>query len=224
MAIPTYEYTTMKKIIARATTRLQITDTTAWYPFLKDCAIEAASEMMTALDFNEYTATLPICDFVAVLPENFVNFDRPNPLQFTIDGQVAVGNTVAPFLNGYGVVYTGGAIIMNSPWPGSQQAFYVPTINIQDGKLYFSNNISNDECTISYLGVNIDKNGDLQIPKLNERVIMYFLMCEYKRQVGLPWQTDQLLWAQGKKDRKAKANLPDSFEKEAAIACWNRLV
>lgn len=228
MAIPTYEYTTLKKVIAKAKTRLMpfgMTVDTTWDVFLKDAAIEAAEEMMTALDFNEYTATLEICDFVAILPKNFVTFDRSGSLVFTTDGVVNNGTQLTPYNSGYGVVYTGAPFVTNSPFIGGIQDGYIPTINIQDGKIYFSNNITNTECTISYLGVNIDSNGDMQIPKMNERPIRYFIMAEWKRANGINgWQTDQALWSQGKRDRRGKANLGTAFQRDAAIRAWNALL
>lgn len=228
MAIATYEYTTLRKIIALAKTRLMplgLTTDTTWDIFLKGCAIEAAREMMTELDFYEYTASLDIVDFVAVLPQNFVIFDRPEPLVFTINGQVgSVNTTDDPYSNQLSVMYIGNSFVVNSPFSGNVTAGLQPTINVQDGKIYFSNNISFTQCTISYLGVLIDENGEMKIPMMNERVIMYFIIAEWKRANGIAWQVDQQLWSQGKKDRRGKANLPDSFEKAAAAINWNRLI
>lgn len=229
MAIATYNYVTLRQVIANAKLRcmphLSASDTT-WDMFFKSAAIEASKEMMTALDFNEYTRTLEICDYIAILPSNFVMFDKPQPLVFTVDGQVGTANSVdLPYNNSLSVSYIGNAFIVNSPYSGTFNNGFQPTINVQDGKLYFSTNITNTECTISYLGVNVDENGVMQIPEMNARVIMYFLISEFKRANGINgWQTDQALWSQGKKDRKGKANLPGSFERVAGQINWNRLV
>jgi len=227
MTEPTYEYTTLKQLIARTKVRGMITSSNvaAVDLFLKDVLLEGAKEMGTRQDFVEKTAVLEICDLSVELPCDFVTFDRGNnrnpPLVFTQNGRVdeSVYSTM------YSVVYTGGPFLTCSPY-SSNPGLGIPTINIQDGRLWFSNNVTATECTISYLAINLDESGDLKIPANNSRPLINYGVAEYKKAMGeskASWGPYWDRWVDGKFDRRGQSQLLNTFEKSLLSRTMNSL-
>ncbi len=224
MSEPTYEYTTLDKIVARAKIRLGIENINTQDLFLRDCAIEAAKEMSTQQDFLQKTAVLEICDFKAQLPCDFVRFNRGNtanpPLVFTVNGVV---RNDSPFYANFSAVWTDGPFLTALPYP-TPTGCGVPVINLQDGWIFFSNNIDAHECTISYLAINLDEAGKLQIPANNERPIFNFVMYQYAQRNGEPqsvYQDYNRLWTQGKLEKRGLSNLLDTFQRAKLVAIMN---
>jgi hypothetical protein len=228
MSSPTYEYTSIPKIIARAKVRLKITasNTADVDLFLKDCVIEAAKQMSTAEDFIEKTTTLPIVDYRAELPCDFFTFDRGNignqPIVFTRNGTAVITASTPSVWN---IIETGQPFVTNSPYNENSNITF-PVINIQDGYIYFSTNVEESECTISYLAVNLDENGDVKIPENNARAIMNYAMSEYCLANGMPvnmWQEYRRIWTNGKMEQRGRSKLLDSFGRERLKAIMNRV-
>ena len=221
MSIPTYEYTTLKKILGKVKLDLRL-ESAAEDIYLINYITRLAPEMMTATDFVELTETIEICDDKAKLPCGFVRFDRPHPLKFTTNGQANCNN----YFNWFDVVYTGGAFVTCNPKSGCDVRWGVPSVQVQDGYIYFSNNIGATECTISYLSVLLDVNGDCKIPLTNERPIIEGVKWMYKMDLGEPqakWITHRQVWYNGKQDRRGLANIPDSFEQERLAWTFNSM-
>jgi hypothetical protein len=223
MSEPTYSYTTIDKIVARLKIRLGLENTNTQDFFLRDCVIEAAKEMSTAQDFVQNTAVLEICDFKAQLPCDFVRFNRGSganpPLVFTENG-VAINRA---FYAGFQVVWTDGPFLTALPYP-AVMGQGLPTMNIQDGYIYFSNNIDALECTISYLAINLDEAGKLKIPANNERPIFNFGMYQWAQRNGEPasvYQDYNRLWTQGKLEKRGLSKLLDTFQRDKLIAIMN---
>lgn len=220
MSSATYSYTTIDKIVARCMVRLGITgiNTESVVLFLKDCVIEAAKEMSTAQDFLEKTAVLEICNYSADLPCDFVRFDRGNPIVFTVEGR-AVTENPSNF-----IAYTGAPFLTAVPFGDISNYSGVSTINIQDGKIYFSTNTEATECTISYLAINLDEAGKLQIPENNERPIMNYALYQYSQRNGEPanvYQDYNRIWTQGKLEKRGMSKLLDSFQRAKLAAIMN---
>lgn len=225
MSSPTYSYTTIDKIVARCMVRLGITgiNTESVVLFLKDCVVEAAKEMSTAQDFLEKTAVLEICNYTADLPCDFVRFDRGTPINppivFTINGRAATDNQLSTRT----VAYTGAPFLTAIPY-GDSYNTGIPTINIQDGKIYFSTNTEATECAISYLAINLDEAGKMQIPENNERPIMNYALYQYSQRNGEPanvYQDYNRIWTQGKLEKRGMSRLLDSFQRAKLAAIMN---
>jgi hypothetical protein len=228
MAIATYQYITIQEMIAQVKGRLKLTNTTSEDPILRQYLSEGAGEMMTTLDLPQFTATINIDCFVAELPCNFVGFNRGSecdpPLVFTVAGRVQQPSVISScYAANFNVVYTGGPFLTASPYQGFSCDCGIPIINIQNGKIYFSNNVDATECTISYMGLNVDENGKILIPKLNARPLTNFAMYQWCLDNGKPWQEYQRIWTQGKRHRTGLANLPDPWQKAQISRIMNTL-
>lgn len=225
MSSPTYEFTTLKKLIARTKVRLKIEHLNTDDLFIKDCIVEAASIMGTEQDFIQKTATLEITsDFTALLPFDFFEFNRGNtenpPLVFTQNGEVL--NTIS---TGYtSAVFTDSPFVTSSPFTANP--IDIASLNIQNGVIYFSNNINATECKISYLAVNYDENGDIKIPQNNSRAIMNYAMSEWGLANGLPnGQVAEYrkIWTQGKLEQRGRSKLLDTFKRERMYRIMNSI-
>lgn len=214
----TYEYVTIAEMIAQIKGRLGLTHTNSQDPILRQHLGELSGEMMTTLDLPQFTATLKIDGFVADLPCNFVGFNKGTqwnpPLVFTVDGQIPDRNVISScYASNFNVVYTGGPFLTASPYSNFPCGFGLPVINIQNGKIYFSNNVDATECTISFMGLNIDDNGKVLIPKLNARPLINGAMYQWCLDNGRPYDEYKRVWVKGKLHRRGLANLPDVWEK-----------
>lgn len=224
MSYAAFDYTTFREILAKVKIALGIIDGTLEDSQIRLHAITAAAEMMTAKETVELTATLEICDFMAKLPCEFVELDREDSVVFTTDGIVDRN----AWWSNWNMVYTGEAFLTCSPFNGACDPYQVPVIEVQDGYLHFSNNITATEVKISYLGLLIDENGDVKIPKINSLPIEYYCYWIYGALTGTFTEANitrfQVLWTNGKGHRRAKAKMPDEYQKEAIGRTMNRLL
>ena len=218
----TFEYVTLKELLASTKLMCRQDHTTAEDIYIIPGIIYCAKAMMTKLDFNEKTATLPIAYLKAKLPLNFFKFDKPNPIVFTTNGKVDTSQYYSNFL----VTYTGAGFFEFSPYDLSGIDAGVPLVNVQDGYLIFSNNLNATECTISYLGFNVNEDGEVNIPRVNSAPIIEGASALYKRNKEMPpstWQHHWQLWVNGKFDRRGRANLLSSLDKERLSRIMNRM-
>lgn len=220
MAYPTYDTVPLSQVIADTKMELRIENGTPEDVYIKRYIKTCVNAMSTAQDYLEKTATLDISDnFIAVLPCDFVKFDRPCPIVFTSNGSVPHSG----YFSYFQVTYTGGPFLTATPFNPNLANWGWPTVQVQGGNLYFSNNIGATECTISYLAINTDDNGQIVIPKHNMRAIVAGATFMYKRSINQPYQDYQREWFLGKRDAKGESNLPDSLEQQRLIYIWNSL-
>lgn len=214
MSYPTFEYVTIDRILAECKIELDLQGTTDDIRITR-WIIEAVNEMQTLLDYVEKTAVLQINNAQAVLPCDFVRFDRPHPILFTQDG-VTTDNS---FLDNYSLTYNGAAFLTNSPF-----GQFLSTAEVQDGRIYFSTNITSTQCTISYLSISTEEDGSLKIPIINKRPIIAYVGYKYLRATA--GRGDLMLdykneWTYGKLDRRGKSVIPDSLQKEQIARIMN---
>jgi len=226
MSSPTYEFSSLRKILARSKVRLGIENTNTYDFFLKDCIIEAAKKMDTREDLIEKTAELEITDdFTACLPSDFVKFDRGqgilSPLVFA-EGENEVVYPNNAFLT---------PIFTNAPFincaPSQYPIGYQPTINIQNGIIYFSNNVTTRACRISYLAVNLEENGDVKIPENNARAILNYAMWQWSLANDEPktkWIEYKTTWVNSKLARRGQSRLLDTFERDRMYRIMNEVI
>jgi hypothetical protein len=220
MAYPTYETVPLSEVVADAEMECRIENGTTESVYIKRYIRTCVNAMSTAQDYIEKTATLEISpNFIAELPCDFVKFDRPYPIVFTSNGMVENSG----YINYFEVVYTGGPFLTCTPFNPNLANWGWPTVQVQAGNLYFSNNIGATECTISYLAIHLDANGQIVIPKNNKRAIVAGAVFMYKRSLNQPYQDYQREWFLGKRDAKGESNLPDSLEQQRLSYIWNTL-
>lgn len=214
MSYAAFEYTSVKKILAETKIQLGIINSTTEDIALTMWIIEGANEMMTLKELVELTAVLPIDGFKAQLPCEFVRFDKSGSIVFTTNGQVDCSS----WISNWSVVYTGGPFISCSPFNNDFVSNCgVPVINVQDGYIYFSNNVDAEECTISYQGLNVTEDGDVKIPAVNGRPIRAYASGQYGLANGMRGDIIQsylTTWTNGKLHRRAKAAIPDAFQRQ----------
>jgi hypothetical protein len=225
MSYPTYQYTTLTKLLNEVKLELQMDDTNTEDIYIIRYIIVAIGEMMTALDYVEKDALLNIDCFVADLPCDFIKFDRPYPLYFPQALQTIATNNW--YVNNFNFVYNTGGAFFTCPQINNNFdcQWGVPTINVQDGKLYFSNNIDSsiNQCAISYQGMNVDENGIIKVPAINARPIVAYACYKYLRTKKQPYTDFKDEWQRGKGHRKGLANLPDWFQARQAALLFNSL-
>lgn len=216
MGYSTYSYTTLTQLLGETKIELEIFNSTTEDIRIRRWLIEAAKQMRTLYNYVEKTETLEICNFQAELPCDFVRFDRSCPIAFTTNGQVSPNSTS---LVSFIPIYTGSSflycspyddLVNGSPWP-------IPTVQVQDGKLFFSSNISYDECTISYLAVNLGKDGCLRIPESHSRALIAYACYKYHRSesgrmdVIADYKAE---WVNQLRYQRAIAIIPDTLEQQ----------
>lgn len=219
----TYAYTTLKKLLADTKFMCRIDNTTSEDIYIIPCILECAKEMLTQLDFQEKVVTLPIANLIAKLPDDFVKFDKPRPIIFTTNGAV----DYSQYYSNFSVIYNGEAFLTASPFQSTfAMNIGLPRVQVQGGQLLFSNNITATECTISYLGCNIDEDGSMRIPLINSRPIAHGAAWLYKANKGDPQSSyihHQLIYVNGKGDRRGAANIPDSLMSQRLAYIFNSL-
>ena len=213
MALPTYEYITIDRILAEVKIDLDIQGSLSDIRLVR-WIIEAVDEMSTLWDYVENEAFLDINPHtgIAILPCDFVRFDRPNPIILTHAGLP----DTSTYADNYGLTYTGGAFLKSQRCSA--------TVQVQDGKLYFSTGISEGQCKISYLAVNVDEDGSVKVPIMNKRPVIAY--CGYKWLRASNGRGDLMLdykaeWTQGKLDRRGKAAVLDSLQKQQMSRIMN---
>lgn len=213
-----------KKLLADLKFELRLDGTTLEDIYLKRYIILCAKEMMTPDDYVELTATIDIVNYIAQLPCEFVKFDRgsrsDSPIVFTTNGVVANSG----YYQNFSVTYTGSPFLTCSPYNSNNCQYGTPTIQVQNGRLFFSNNIGASECTISYLGLRVDASGQAIVPEANGRVIVAGGAYMYLRSIKEPYGDYQREWSFGKLDRRGEQNLPDTLEQQELTRQWNSML
>lgn len=214
MTLPTYKYITIDQLLAESKIELDVQGTNDDIRIIR-WIIEGLDEMQTLWDYLQKTVVLDIANSIAVLPSDFVRFNRPHPILFTQEGLTS-DNT---FLDNYTLTYNGSAFLVNAPYTP-----FLTTAEVQDGKIYFSSNVTETQCTISYLAANLDENGSIKIPAVNKRPVIAYVGYKYLRATAgrgdlmLDYKTE---WTQGKLDRRAKSALLDSLQREQMSRIMN---
>jgi hypothetical protein len=214
----TYDVVSLDSIVAAAKMRLGIRDSNENDLFLKDLAIEGFKKIGAVRSYVQRDAVLPIDNYRAQLPADFVMLNRYNGVVFVgADGQADYGiggvvpsNTNAPFIS-------------NSPI--SQPYRDRANFQIQQGYIWFDNSVSSDYVAISYLGVAQDENGDIIIPEVYQLAIIPYLCWQFCLTNAMP-QTQS--WeGQYKTNIKAvrgRVNMPDAAQNQLLAYKMNTIL
>lgn len=223
-AIPTFGYTTLKKILAKAKFDLRLEHTTTQDIYLQKYIVDCVPAMKTGLDILPQKAVLPIKDFTAKLPFNYIDLINDNlaPIIFTTNG---IPDPSAYF-NFFDYTYSGYGVFLINIIGSFEPYWGVPVIQIQNRYITFSNQITATECSIRYNGLNVDEEGDIKIPLTNEAPIVAGVKFKYKKDENMPpssWLEDKREWTDGIKDRRGEAAKLNPFQQQRINYILNRM-
>jgi hypothetical protein len=146
---------------------------------------------------------------VALLPCDFVKFDKVNPIRL-IDNNNQ-GNWIIP-------QFIDNTFFSYDPDIATFGPFVRYGTVSQVGKyLYFSSDISSLRAIISYLGTNVDQDGEIVIPEIMDSVLVAYACWKYGQvypermpsDIRSAWEMEYKL---NKKAVKGIQNLPSSLE------------
>jgi hypothetical protein len=218
----TYETVTENYILSGVKLRLQIKDTTAHDFFIKDLINTAVKRLRNLGTLIPAVAQLPIVDYRAQLPNGFVRFTQPYSIVF-VDADGSASGIHNAYPN-----YTGQAFFKNSPDTALSTAFG-GTVDIANGYLYFSTNITATFVKIAYISTNVDQDGNVLIPAIAEDAIGAFCAWNFTRVFPEKYgnyiiQSYENEWKMGKKALKGIFASPNIQEYEAINRRINSMV
>jgi hypothetical protein len=236
-----YSYVTYDYLVAGVKSDLGITDTDIHDLRIKDDINLGVKELknMGTLIYN--VTQLPIDNFRAKLPDGFVRFVKANPIVYVdeagnavygtneagitvtntnSDGGGSLGSYTTANPNFYprltAPVFINNAFFKDSPY-GSGYTM-IGTVNLVDGWLYFSSDVTAEYIKIAYLGANVNSDGDLQIPAYTERALRAFACFRWCRTHfnthGAVLPSYEIEWKKAKAECRGWANMPDSLQYE----------
>lgn len=207
--IGSFETTTLDSILAGAKMRLRLRDTTSEDLLLKDLIVEGLKKSRVPSLFIRKEEYIEIDNLVAQLPCDFVKFDKINPIRL-IDNDNQGTWIIPQFTDNTFFSYDNDLESYNS---------YIRFGTVtQNGKyLYFSSDIESRRALISYLGTNIDQDGEIVIPELMDSVLVAYACWKYgmiypermPSDIRSAWEMEYKL---NKKAVKGIQNLPSSLE------------
>lgn len=207
--IGSFETTTLDSILAGAKMRLRLRDTTSEDLLLKDLIVEGLKKSRVPSLFIRKEECIEIDNLVAQLPCDFVKFDKINPIRL-IDNDNQGTWIIPQFTDNTFFSYDNDLESYNS---------YIRFGTVtQNGKyLYFSSDIESRRALISYLGTNVDQDGEIVIPELMDSVLVAYACWKYgmiypermPSDIRSAWEMEYKL---NKKAVKGIQNLPSSLE------------
>ena len=194
-------------IVAGAKMELDLTSTTTQDFYLENKVNEGIGALRSAYTLIPSIAVLDIDPdtFSVKLPKGFVKLLGKNSIRI-------LDNTRNQSNNGKDVQGTTSPV-------GNSNGFFKGdlainfTAEVVDGYIYFGSAITQDKCEISYIGTNIDANGELKIPALAYRPLLAFVCSEWLFKNNDPKSAKwERRWMQGKRWFKGVMAEPDSLE------------
>ena len=155
------------EILQKVKFRLGITDTPMNDAYILEVINDKLRDLVNFFTFTPKIAQLPIdlVNFVAPLPKGFLYLYGKSPVRtFT-------SNTTTP-----SVLTTPNAIA---------DGFFKGTLSdhdfasVMDGYLRFGTGVTDNWCQISFIGANLDANGELKIPRAADRCLTYGAMADF---------------------------------------------
>ncbi len=219
--IGSFETTTLDAILAGAKMRLRLRDTTSEDLLLKDLIVEGLKKSRVPSLFIRKEEYIEIENYVSQLPCDFVKFDKINPIRLIDNNNEGswlipqfIDNTFFsydPDINNYGLYTRFGTVTQNGKY------------------LYFSSDISALRALISYLGTNVDQDGEIVIPEIMDSVLVAYACWKYgmvypermPSDIRSAWEMEYKL---NKKAVKGIQNLPSSLEQRLNTWRMNTII
>jgi hypothetical protein len=219
--IGSFETTTLDAILAGAKMRLRLRDTTSEDLLLKDLIVEGLKKSRVPSLFIRREEYIDIENYVAQLPCDFVKFDKVNPIRLIDNNNEGswlipqfIDNTYFsydPDINNYGLYTRFGTVTQNGKY------------------LYFSSDISALRALISYLGTNVDQDGEIIIPEIMDSVLVAYACWKYGMVYPERMPSDirgawEMEYKMNKKAVKGIQNLPSSLEQRLNTWRMNTII
>lgn len=160
-----YDVVSENEIIQRVKLKLGIMDTNGHDAYLYNSLNDKVRQLRNFFTFPSHIAEIPIdlTTFTAPLPKGFIILEGQNPIRtFASLGSL---NSTAP----------------NMPTSG----FYKGSFNnntsavVKDNYIWFGSQIEDSWCQISYIGIALDANGELSLPRVADLCLTYGVCAEF---------------------------------------------
>lgn len=244
-----YDYIDMPYLLAGVKSKLGLRETTSEDLFLIDALNFCLTQKLKNFGVQTYCVTQLQVERNGTtprvkLPKGFIRFVKKDPIVYVnAAGQATIGVDSDTFTNTYtddagnylgsttvetgnrlaanlyAPVFTNNTFFKDSPF--EDNLLYGGSVNVQNGYLYFSSNVTAEYVKIAYLGVNFGENGKMLIPAYCEDALVNYAARE--------WCTTQLAitgegkymnlynifnksYIAGKNKAKATPLMPDSLE------------
>lgn len=233
-----FDFITDEYILAGVKDDLDLVDTTMYDFYLKDSINLGLKELKNVGLQIPCITQLEIVNLRAKLPKGFIRLLKRNPIVYVDAAGKAINGTGN---NEVTVIATtvGGSNIGQTSFPTTSPVFHYSapqfvndtffkespydvnfaiggSVNLVNGWLYFSDDVISNFVKVSYLGANMDENGDLLIPSYCERALRAFAAYRFCRRffekyaAVLPDYKRE--WSNAKRECRGYAVLPDSME------------
>jgi hypothetical protein len=245
-----YTYITEDYVVAGAKQALGLTDSTIYDLYLKDAVNLGLKELRNLGTQTPAVTQLQIENHRCSLPRGFIRFTKTNPIVYVdVEGRAINGTTsqditvIAITAEGSDLGstsipssspvfrYSAPAFINNTFFKDSpyDQSFAVGgSVNIVNGYLYFSSDVTARFVTIAYMSSAVDDNGDLLIPSYTERALIAFACMRFCRtnfeKYSPVFPSYEIEWKRGKADCRGYAALPSSLEYSAINGIMKSLI
>lgn len=224
MSYSVHQQTQIEGLLTSVKEDLWLTNTSQYDFHLKNILKRLARSICTLDNTIQTIETVEICDASALLPCNFVEFNKGGGILF---GNLDCDNEYAN--RWISPVYTGGAFFKNvnrfNDWPCFASA------QVVGERIWFNDNIDYTEVHLSFNGLRMNPDGTPFIPLRYERPLIAGACWQFirasKHKTG--HTNDQMMdfkleWVNGKAWVEANAKLPDALQMQAIIRIWNRWV
>jgi hypothetical protein len=233
-----YSTVSIDYILAGVKSDLSLEDTNSYDLFLKDAINLGNKELKSLGNLVQCVTQLEIIDFKAQLPVGFYQFTKNNPIIYVNaqgdaisgvpDGNATVvavdanGNNIGtstssfayPYYRMFAPTFINNGFFKDSPF--DREVGRIGTVNVVDGWLYFSSDITADYVKIAYIGSRLDEEGNLVYPDFAERALRAFAAYRFCRKMytthGAIMNDFKTEWMRGKASVKALAAMPDSTQ------------
>lgn len=245
-----YEYITEDYVLAGAKQDLGLTDSTIYDLYLKDAINLGLKELRNLGTQTPAVTQLHIDNHRCKLPKGFIRFTKINPLVYVdVEGRAINGTSTqditviattaqgsdlgstsipssSPVFRYSAPAFINNAFFKDSPY---DQSFAIGgSVNIVNGWLYFSSDVTARYVKIAYMSSAVDDNGDLLIPSYTERALRAFACMRFCRtnfeKYSSVFPSYEMEWKRAKADCKGYAALPSSLDYSAINGIMKSLV
>lgn len=255
--IGTFEYITPSYLVAGLKMRLRIKDSTDDDMLLLDFVKQGVRRLRNLGCIVPNFEIVPIEHYRAKLPDSFVRFTKAFPIRFFNEGELLGDGTEFITTQSSMATEAGGVdvqmAVVSQLWTqvGSQgrtpifinQGYgfennnalfgvdYVGAITVQivGGYCVFSSNCDWEYALISYMGGNLDDQGNLMIPAIAEDALLEFGLAEYKKTMPEKYgaaiiASHDQRWRDGKAHLKGIFALPNSTDYQFINSKMNSII
>ena len=160
-----YDTVSENEIVQRVKLKLGISDTLLHDAYLYNSLNDNLRRLRNFFVFPSCIAQIPIdlTTYTAPLPKGFIILEGHSPIRtFASIGSL---DSSAPYMPTNG--FYKGSFNNNT------------SARVKDGFIYFGSAVEDTYCQISYIGVALDENGDLLLPRVADMCLTWGVMAEF---------------------------------------------